>query len=295
MKEDLVYHYTSLENFYSIIKNNLLWLPSFYSSNDICEDGKIKDVVKTIFNEKYPYYPQVIDKKHWLGGEYYVTSFTKNRDSDNHFSQYANNGKGVCIGFDRECLNKYFESLNLVEEFNSFLEFQDVIYDKSLLKKKIENHIKRCKNSNFNKEQLKKLMFSIVINKFESLSKINNFEADNEVRLLFKPKDCNFLLSFYNDTYEETKNELFKNMYLHTQQAIDGLNLNEMSFECMSGQIRKVYKLSLKPLLKYKPINEIILGPRCSLNKNELLEFLRNYGFNIKLTNIKNSKIKLRN
>ena len=41
-QKGLVYHYTSIETLYSIMKNKELWLSSFFSIDDMLEDGEIK-------------------------------------------------------------------------------------------------------------------------------------------------------------------------------------------------------------------------------------------------------------
>ncbi len=65
-------------------------------------------------------------------------SFTKDKDSSTHFSQYVNKGKGVYIGFDPNCIEEYMTSMALYEEFGDFIKFQDVIYDVEDLNVKID-------------------------------------------------------------------------------------------------------------------------------------------------------------
>lgn len=294
-QKGLVYHYTSIETLYSIMKNKEFWLPSFFSTDDRLEDGEIKKVVREVFEEHYKDYPQKIDKKNWLGGEYYVMSFTKSVDSATHFSQYGNKGKGVCIGFDPSCIEEYMDSMALYEEFGSFVELREVIYSIQDLKEMVEEHIKRCLASPFDQEMIKSLLFSIVVNKFESMAKTSNYESEQEVRLLYKPKDSKFLINLYDEEYKQTGNVLYHNMYKHTNEALEELKLNTIDFECIGGRVRRVCKMSLVPLMSHNPIKEIILGPYCMQDKKELIDFARKNGFMINLRNVKESHIKPRN
>ena len=294
-QKGLVYHYTSIETLYLIMKNKELWLPSFFSTDDMLEDGEIKKVVREVFEEHYKDYPQKIDKKNWLGGEYYVMSFTKNVDSATHFSQYGNKGKGVCIGFDPSCIEEYMNSMALYEEYGSFVELKEIIYSIQDLKAMVEEHIKRCLTLPFNQEMIKRLLFSIVINKFESMAKTPNYKLEQEVRLLYKPKDSKFLINFYDEAYKQTGNVLYNNMYKHTNEVLEELKLNTIGFECIGGRIRKVCKMSLVPLMMYNPIKEIVLGPYCTQDKKELIEFAHLNGFMIRSKDVKQSRIKPRN
>ena len=58
---------------------------------------------------------------------------------------------------------------------------------------------------------LKQVLFTIAINKFESIAKTKSYAAENEVRLLYKPKDSKFLINFYDEEYRRTSKVLFYN------------------------------------------------------------------------------------
>ena len=45
-----LYHYTSLEAFYGIIKNSELWLSERNSMNYVYDEKNIKDIIKNILN-----------------------------------------------------------------------------------------------------------------------------------------------------------------------------------------------------------------------------------------------------
>lgn len=142
---------------------------------------------------------------------------------------------------------------------------------------------------------LKQVLFTIAINKFESIAKTKSYAAENEVRLLYKPKDSKFLINFYDEEYRRTSKVLFYNMYNHIRETFEKLHLNKSYYECIGGRIRKVCKMSLTPLMMYNPIKEIILGPNCTQGKKELIEFARQNGFMISSKNVKKSHIKPRN
>lgn len=121
----IVYHYTSLGNFYSIIQSREIWLTEAQYLNDpdeikyftrslfeVISDGewksesliRLKDRYNDLLNESFESGsdPSLEDPQH----ETYVFSTSENGDSLEQWRAYAPGNSGVCIGFDMVTLNE---------------------------------------------------------------------------------------------------------------------------------------------------------------------------------------------
>jgi hypothetical protein len=126
-KINTIYHYTNLNNFISIVENQTLYCTNISFLNDKREYkygvdlllGRIDILKDSGFNV------EILDMltKHIdliFKSERYVTCFSKNGDLLSQWRAYANNGKGVAIGF---------ESMMIERRMNLILQRQNVTYD----------------------------------------------------------------------------------------------------------------------------------------------------------------------
>jgi hypothetical protein len=126
-KLNTIYHYTSLNNFISIVENQTLFCTNISFLNDRREykygvdlllkrinilknDGLNSDVLDMVSE-----HIDLIYKS-----ERYVTCFSKNGDLLSQWRAYANNCKGVAIGF---------ESMMIERKMNLYLQRKHVTYD----------------------------------------------------------------------------------------------------------------------------------------------------------------------
>ena len=113
---DILYHYTSIEAFKSIIDSKKMRATRYDQMNDYSEVKLgIDNLFKTIKN--YEISPDFSDfKKHLIGIieklksqilDIYILSFSSVKDSLEQWRAYAQNG-GVAIGFDKKMVQKGF-------------------------------------------------------------------------------------------------------------------------------------------------------------------------------------------
>jgi hypothetical protein len=281
----IIYHYCSLEAFYSIITNKSFWLFSLSSTNDIKEMSEAKRLLrKIIMEEKYKSLNRLYADEN---DEFYSLSCTYKRDSASHFDKYADDDKGVCIGIDTEVFEKYL----LNNSHFSYLSFTKVFYDDAQKKKEIKAYlderllfINQPKKVNakefielimsFNKERnkstLRGMAYATTLSSFKPKMKIKNYESESEVRMLFCRSQFNFCksilesISSTNNTSEKTdiQNNIKKpldDLYNTFIKPAEELNFNSSpQFKVISGTLRKYIELNMKPIWNEEPIKEVI-------------------------------------
>ena len=144
----IVYHYCSVDTFLNIIKNANVWLSDIEKSNDYQECIRCREYVNKGMEE---YLGDDIDAlqawRTWYEkGVYsnfsmktFCACFSGSKDKLSQWRGYAQDGKGIAIGFDRELL----ETLNQISEFH--IAFGKVIYDnpQDYIQEIIEDNIKK--------------------------------------------------------------------------------------------------------------------------------------------------------
>jgi len=296
-KQNIIYHYCSLEAFYSIITNKSFWLFSLSSSYDLKELTEAETIIdKILTEEKY----KSIEKP----DEFYSLSCTSRRDSASHFNKYADNDKGVCFGIDINAFKKYFKNTSLMHPYFGYLFFPEVIYDDNQKEKEIKRYLEerlsyieqpdKVDAKEFHeiliaaspkqyKDALKKLTYTNTLSRFKPKLKIENYKDESETRILF----CRSQFQLYKNLFKA-------NPYLYDAQVkpAEKLNLDkEPKFKVVSGVIRKYIELNMKLIWNERPIKEVILGPNCKTEIKEFNEFLKLYDVGCES---ENSKIKTR-
>lgn len=103
---EFLYHYTSIDPLYSIIKNNELWIGNTAAMNDRSEIKEFYNNFKNCLISKFPDKQNSIDalfKKvsRDIKGKYpFVMSFSPLEDDAAQWERYGDNARGVCIRFN---------------------------------------------------------------------------------------------------------------------------------------------------------------------------------------------------
>lgn len=130
--DKIVYHYCSVDTFLNIIKNSSIWLSDIAKSNDYQECIGCREIVDMGIKEYFRDDAEAL--KAWNTcyeqGVYsnsamatFCACFSESKDKLSQWRGYAQDGKGIAIGFDREIL----EELNQISEYH--VAFGKVIYD----------------------------------------------------------------------------------------------------------------------------------------------------------------------
>lgn len=147
---DIVYHYCSVETFFNIIKNATLWLSDIEKSNDyqeciVCRESVNERIEEYLGNDKKmlhawkTWYQNGVECNFSMGT--FGVCFSESRDRLSQWRSYAQNGKGIAIGFDKNILEK----LNSISKY--YISFGKVIYNNTekYIKKIVEDNIRKFK------------------------------------------------------------------------------------------------------------------------------------------------------
>ncbi len=262
--KNTIYHYCSLQSFESIIKNKTLRLSNSFKTNDSLEmnwifsilkesghfDSRYIETLKMIYNEYLNYFfrPHMI-------------CFSKEPDLLSQWRGYANDGKGVCIGFNKE----YFNKSKLLNEHREF-EIYEVKYVKKL---------------NLELDFLKNYSFE----KLLSLVSTDLSQGKNIVPLINLTKDLYNLGVFYkNPAFKEEKEIRFVHGYPEMAAEPDMFN-----FVFNDDNMKSYVSISLDFRDLFPVIDEIIIGPKCKILSSDLDQFVK---LNIAQFDIKYQKSK---
>lgn len=257
-KEEIVYHYCSLEGFLSIIQNASLWMSDISKSNDCLESiyirNKIKNRIKCELGGDSENF-HAWERGYRISGEpgdstiRYVACFSEKEDCLSQWRGYADDGKGISIGFCK----KKLESLH--EKMHHQLSFSKVIYDEN----QQEKYVNKVVGETFRKMAFKGIgVAGIELNanyKNEfAVYKNPGFEEEREWRLI--------LNSF--PKWEEIK--------------VDDMSFTEPTFRVSKGRLISYVELSFANA-KCDFVKEIWIGPKSRVELQDIMHVLWRYGY----------------
>lgn len=269
---DIIYHYTTPEKFLSIVNNQSFYFTNLNYLNDRKEfhhgvdlilqviDGlSSNDVTKIIF-EKIKNNIQYIHKS-----ARYVSCFSCNGDLLSQWRAYANQGKGISIGFDITSIN-YFAAGNLESKY--------ILYSEKYQTEIIEEIIK------------------IYIDFFMSIREFYDWDEHG-----FESLVATSMLDFLGGVITSFKHPSFsEEREFRLEWEIDGKmnKLEESDVKFRSSETLIIPYLNLqyldweaskKPeypdLIRRLPIKEIIIGPSLEYepNKQAISSLLQGLGY----------------
>ncbi|SFS88453.1 DUF2971 domain-containing protein [Sphingobacterium wenxiniae] len=287
-RNDIIYHYTSLHSFISIIESQSLYCTNLNFLNDKKEYKfgieQIKSVLEKFKQEGFS--QNIVEKfeKHIdkiVNSERFVTCFSKSGDMLSQWRAYANQGKGISIGFDSSKLSRslyqsvkathveYDEkyqlqvieelirvSIAFFEERKDLIEWEDYGYEWMITTAVIGflgEIISSYKSASFKEEKEYRFEYSVPNNEFYGEEEPIHFRTSETAIIPF------IILETEHKRYERT---WIDKDYPKPQTVIDKL-----------------------------PIKEIIVGPSLDfelikLGINQLLKKYNYEGVEIKCSNI---------
>ena len=289
---NLVYKYCSYDTFLKIIKSKTIYLNDITKLNDKRELLLYKNLLENalkIFINKYSKDTEIKDFyngcvksiEFWFNEDnemykYFVSCFSKAKDSNLMWHRYGSNDRGMCIGID-ESIFKLFndgeinyiqmqyrddEEINILE--NIKLRNEDIY--RFLLEKLVTLYEKYKKNNKLNQNDS---FSNNIINNFikfcftySAFYKTKWWEDEKEYRIgvwgeYVKSKEANYRLFEYDGAYTEKGN----------------CKIEDEKDITKNNTFHKIFDFSKNTTI----IKEIWIGPLCEVsiqNVYELLHFL---------------------
>ena len=290
----LIYHYCSTEAFFNIIKTGKIRLGDLKSMNDPSELSLQEiNIGKMIYDEysKNPFpfqienngvalkmanflMPYEMDYKITRAGKYtnlfFALCFSTKENDLMQWRLYSDNGKGVCLGFNRKTIQKYISqdpNFSLITvKYKSIKEVVENIAKDSLMeiKKLYESHeIEKLKEYRLNLS--KKLI------KEWPKYKVCDYKSENEQRLVYK---------LHN-------NQVFSNVNSADLKVEDFLDVD---IKVKDGELQLFKEIPIKEL----GLTSITLGPLNNTSKDCLNILLGKYNITIPSASIYKSFIPYR-
>ncbi len=270
---EIVYHYTTLESFISIIESQSFHFTNLNYLNDRKEyDHGVEIILDTLKlhaqNEAsdsklkiLTYIDQNLESVH--KSSRYISCFSKNGDLLSQWRSYGNQGKGIAVGFKTSDL-EYFDG-GYVNCFN--IEYREE-YQRKIIYEIIQiilDYFENIKNSidwiGYNYELLISKSIVKILEEFISNFKDPSFDEEKEFRLEYKI-DGNINENDNSKLFFRSNGSLIIPFY-----KIEYVDKNDT--------------LSIQSKYKKLPIEKIIIGPSLDyeLNKNSIEIFLSKLGY----------------
>lgn len=121
---DTIYHYCDVETFMNIVKSKSIWMSHHSSMNDYSESSWFYNLLIEKANEivskdksKLELLKKFIEHFFINIKDYFLACFSENGDSLSQWRAYADDGKGVSIGFSTQAFNipHSIPSLNAIQ------------------------------------------------------------------------------------------------------------------------------------------------------------------------------------
>lgn len=246
MNKKIYYHYCSVETFYNILQTGTIRFGNPLNMNDSAEIiwllGMVKDFVskKEEYNSILKDWNLIENIMKTLLEEMdcpYIFCLSKEKDVLSQWRSYANDGKGVAIGFDVDFIERHYSLYGIDVIYN-----QEKQYD--ILSKKISDSVLMKLNNavkNGNREEIHRKSIILVSYILQDAIMCKNpaFQEEKEYRLYcgynvkdeksisdikFKTNDCS-IIPFRELCFKGVEYEVIKNIVVGPKSTIDNRNL----------------------------------------------------------------------
>jgi hypothetical protein len=278
MMPDILYHYCDVSTFMKIVESKELWLSNALTMNDRYECTWINHIIdntlQSIDQMKYKPFIQLFMKQYYGSQSLikpYIFCLSSEGDLLSQWRGYADDGRGVAIGFSTKQLNVEMKIPNAGFNQNISMGLFSCVYDETIQAGLVNDFInKGIAIYDKNLQDPQNLGNSIMasVSPLESLSfifKNSSFAEEKEWRIIHTP------IIFANEssfTYWGSNSDVF--------------------FRNRDKDIVSYFKYDLKSKFNTDLIPEIILGPKSSIGQNDFWLYLQ--ANNLGKTVIKKSK-----
>lgn len=254
----ILYHYCSVETFYNIIVNKTLWLTDSFSTNDYMENRwinkKIDELLpKYINNDNSQRFKNVFDQ--YMINNYipFISCFSEDGDLLSQWRAYANDGRGVSIGFNTDYFGiKHSLPLTMAAFDEHSIGLHEVYYDNKTQEDIINNLLNDVSAS---KEMSQNQIIEIAtqLKRYSYIFKNPAFFEEREWRIIHTPS-------------------IFGSLKGDPTKIIGAIS--DCKFRVTPNDIAPYFLLPFSEQKSISPIAEIILGPKNQMEMYKIRTFL---------------------
>ena len=252
--DNTLYHYCSMGTLYKIIEGKNIRLSNALKTNDEKEFIYIIGVIKKVISPtglKMLYGEFDYDSLYSLCSDInpHIACFSQNSNSLGQWRGYADDGRGICIGFNK----LYFEEIKNDKE-KSF-KIEEVIYNPNKQADTIKNIIYPAFDIDYQTGAFIGDALSQKDNKSKFIRTISN---------IFRLYGSQFKSKFYKEE-EEIR-------FVHYCK-----DAKKLEYEQKKNDLISYIEISLVQVDKINPINEVRLGPQNMTNVHDMENFLEKH------------------
>lgn len=257
-KANIVYHYCTLQGFLGIIQNASLWVSDISKSNDGLECIYGRNQIKNRIEKEIENNAEAMDE--WrMGYEMnadlhnskltYVACFTEKKDCLSQWRGYADDGRGMALGFDKKVLEQLSKSM----KFN--LEFAKVIYNET--------------EQETNVDRLVKEILKIVEEKGAGIA---GLELNSNFKMEFP---------FYKHPGFEEEEEWRLVLTAHPfgrEMKVGNMKFSEPKYRVSNGKLISYRELCFSDI-KEDFVKEIWIGSKADVELRDIMQVLKRYHY----------------
>lgn len=244
----ILYHYCSIESFYGIISSKNIWLSDSSQSNDIKENTWLDHIVKSVLDDiaSSPDIETIkITAKDYFLCKWnpYIFCLSEEGDLLSQWRGYADNARGVSIGFDLSVIK---ELMGIINSKHKLTSSSDVLH-------------------------LNKIVYDLATQK----------ETVQECLLKDKLNDLSYkyFIMFKNPVFQEEKEWRLSAGSIGGAKPDEFGAIASFKFRLSNKKIIRYFDLPIVNNLMAKIIKEIIIGSKSEIDETTLHFFLRTHGF----------------
>ena len=287
-EHNVLYHYTSWDNFEKIVKNHTWRFSSINGTNDLSEDLNLyvkqllcdKNLINNISSDmKQEIIHQIDIDNYYNFKKYFIACFSSAYDDLGQWrTSYGDYGRGVCIG-----INPKFFTKDLYLNNPDKLGWVEIVYNIQLQKQRLSKITSKLEppdkywgidNSDLLAHDIRDIAMTM---------KHRAFHIEKEWRLIVSMIDNQILDENFHSFEEDYAKSENKRLYF-TRNTNPNIQ-DKFIVKCVDYDINSYVRVG-----EGKLFNSILLGKECPYNENDVKKLLSNNGFdnpiNISKSNI---------
>lgn len=271
-KENIVYHYCSIESFLKIIEHYTLWLSDIRKLNDSQEYIWARDQLDKIIENLITDLAGSTKLELWNEGKNFANSysitcaacFSQHRNLLSQWRGYADDGSGVAIGFSKKILQRVNNKM-----LSDSCRFTKISYSvpTAFINKTIRESWDKMQHKGIGKARMEFELYHPL--DFASF-KHPGFAKEGEWRIMY--------IAHPNQANENEQTITFPGIP----------KFSNIQYRIFEGKIIPFVEMNFKNI-KNRLIREIIIGPKSRVTKQDIETVLLTYDYDLDKVNIDKS------